>query len=72
MWAAAGLMALFYIAPGFSTAVFYRQQNELHMNTQGQGFLQLIAGIIGVRGRARLRLRPAGVITSAPCWSGAC
>ena len=48
MWAAVGLMALFYIAPGFSTAVFYRQQNELHMNTQAQGFLQLIAGITGI------------------------
>jgi hypothetical protein len=48
MWAAAGLMALFYIAPGFSTAVFYRQQNELHLNTQGQGFLQLISGVCGV------------------------
>ena len=48
MWAAVGLMALFYIAPGFSTAVFYRQQNELHMNTQGQGFLQFITGVCGV------------------------
>ena len=70
MWAAVGLMALFYIAPGFSTAVFYRQQNELHMNTQAQGFLQLIAGITGIAGRARLRLsvpppqppHPAGVV----------
>jgi hypothetical protein len=48
MWAAAGLMALFYIAPGFGTALFYRQQNQLHMNTQAQGFLQLIAGVTGV------------------------
>ena len=48
MWAAVGLMALFYIAPGFSTAVFYKQQNELHLNTQAQGYLQLIAGIFGV------------------------
>jgi hypothetical protein len=48
MWAAVGLMALFYIAPGFSTAIFYRQQNELHLSTQGQGFLQLIAGVCGV------------------------
>ncbi|MBV8478016.1 MAG: MFS transporter [Acidobacteria bacterium] len=47
MWAAAGLMALFYIAPGFATALFYRQQNELHFNTQMQGFLQLIAGVCG-------------------------
>jgi len=48
MWAAAGLMLLFYIAPGFGTAMFYRQQNELHMTTQMQGFLGLIAGICGV------------------------
>jgi Na+/melibiose symporter-like transporter len=48
MWAAAGLMALFYIAPGFGTAVFYRQQNELHMDTQAQGLLQLIGGVFGV------------------------
>jgi hypothetical protein len=48
MWAAAGLMALFYIAPGFATAVFYRQQDTLHMNTQAQGFLQLISGVCGV------------------------
>jgi MFS family permease len=48
MWAAVGLMALFYAAPGFGTALFYRQQNQLHMDTQAQGFLQLIAGITGV------------------------
>jgi len=48
MWAAAGLMALFYIAPGFATALFYRQQNDLHMDTQAQGLLQLISGVFGV------------------------
>lgn len=48
MWAAAALMALFYIAPGFGTALFYKQQNDLHLSTQAQGFLQLIAGIFGV------------------------
>ena len=48
MWTAAGLMALFYIAPGIGTAVFYKQQNELHMSTQGQGTLALIAGLFGV------------------------
>jgi len=48
MWGAAGLMALFYIAPGFGTALFYKQQNELHFTTQAQGFLQLISGISGV------------------------
>ena len=48
MWGAAGLMALFYIAPGFATALFYKQQNELYLDTQAQGFLQLIAGVCGV------------------------
>jgi lysylphosphatidylglycerol synthetase-like protein (DUF2156 family) len=48
MWAAAGLMALFYIAPGFATALFYKQQNELHFTTQTHGFLQLIAGVCGI------------------------
>ncbi len=48
MWAAAGLMALFYLAPGLSTATFYKEQNDLHMNTQGQGFLQFLSGIGGI------------------------
>ena len=48
MWAAAGLMALFYCAPGLSTAIFYRQQNDLHLNTQGQGFLVFLSGVFGV------------------------
>jgi len=45
MWAASGLLGLFYIAPGIQTAVFYRQQNDLHMNTQAQGILQMLGGI---------------------------
>jgi hypothetical protein len=48
MWAATGLMALFYVAPGFGTALFYRQQNELHMTTQMQGFLALLGGLGGI------------------------
>lgn len=48
MWAAAGLMALFYIAPGLPTAVFYKQQNDLHLSTQGQGFLQLLSAACGL------------------------
>lgn len=48
MWAAAGLMLLYYIAPGFGTAMFYRQQNDLHMTTQLQGWLGLAVSIIGV------------------------
>jgi MFS family permease len=48
MWAAAGLMALFYSAPGFATALFYRQQNTLGFTTGMQGFLGLTAGACGV------------------------
>ena len=40
--------ALFYIAPGFGTAIFYKQQNELHMSTEVQGYLQLVASVTGV------------------------
>jgi hypothetical protein len=48
MWAAAGFMALFYCAPGISTALFYKQQNELHLTTQGQGGLVFLSGVFGV------------------------
>jgi hypothetical protein len=48
MWAAAGFMALFYCAPGIFTAVFYKQQNDLHLNTEGQGFLVFLSGLFGV------------------------
>jgi len=41
-------MALFYLAPGIATAVFYKQQNDLHLGTQAQGMLQLISGVGGV------------------------
>ncbi len=48
MWGAAGLAALFYFAPGIQTATFYRQQNLLHLSTQGQGFLVLLQGVFGI------------------------
>lgn len=48
MWAAAGFSALFYCAPGIMTAVFYQQQNVLHMTTEGQGFLVFLNGVFGV------------------------
>jgi hypothetical protein len=48
MWAASGFMALFYFAPGFGTAIFYKQQDELHMTTQGQGFLYFLSGLFGM------------------------
>ena len=48
MWAAAGFSALFYCAPGIMTVVFYRQQDVLHMTTEGQGFLLFLNGAFGV------------------------
>jgi MFS family permease len=39
VWAAAAVAALFYVAPGLNTALFYLQQNTLHLNTQAQGHL---------------------------------
>ena len=45
LWAAAGLTLLFFAAPGFGTALFYRQQDQLHMTTVGQGVLGLISSV---------------------------
>ena len=56
LWAAAALTLLVFIAPGFSTALFYKQQNELHMMPStgpggwlaSQAFLGLIGGTFGL------------------------
>jgi predicted MFS family arabinose efflux permease len=48
MWLAVGLMTLFYLAPGLQTAVFYKQQDELHLNTRWQGIFELIGGACGM------------------------
>jgi MFS family permease len=50
MWAAGGLIALFYIAPGFTTALFYKQQSELHMAPPAQGVLNMIAAAGAIAG----------------------
>ena len=48
MWSAAGLMALFYMAPGFLTTVFYRQQDVLHLGVTQIGYLNGIQGAAGI------------------------
>ncbi|HEY7807217.1 MAG TPA: MFS transporter [Croceibacterium sp.] len=48
MWAAAGFSFLFYFAPGIQTALFYRQQNTLHMTTGQQGLMLLLNGVFAV------------------------
>jgi predicted MFS family arabinose efflux permease len=44
MWAAAGFSFLFYFAPGIQTALFYRQQDALHMSTAQQGLMLFLNG----------------------------
>jgi hypothetical protein len=52
VWMAAGLLLMFYAAPGFDTALFYKQQNDLHLDIQSQGGLQLLSGLGGVAAAA--------------------
>jgi predicted MFS family arabinose efflux permease len=48
MWAAAGFSFLFYFAPGIQTALFYRQQDVLHMSTEQQGLMFFLNGIFAM------------------------
>jgi MFS family permease len=48
MWMAAGFSFLFYFAPGIQTALFYRQQNVLHMSTTQQGLMAFLNGIFAI------------------------
>jgi MFS family permease len=64
MWATGGLVALFYVAPGVTTALFYKQQTDLHMSPQAQGFLNMVTAVGSIAGAVsyayacrRLKLR---------------
>ena len=81
IWAAAGLAALFYVAPGLSTALFYLQQNTLHLSTQEQGYLvflnagggMLAAALYGFFAARRFLLRSllsGGLLLSAAVTLG--
>ena len=48
MWVAACFSFLFYFAPGIQTALFYRQQNVLHMSTEQQGLMFFLNGIFAM------------------------
>ena len=48
MWAAAGFSFLFYFAPGIQTALFYRQQDVLHMSTKQQGVMMFLNGFFAM------------------------
>jgi predicted MFS family arabinose efflux permease len=48
MWVAAGFSFLFYFAPGIQTALFYRQQDVLHLSTDQQGLMLFLNGIFAM------------------------
>jgi predicted MFS family arabinose efflux permease len=50
MWMATGFMAIFYLAPGLQTALFYKQQNDLHLDTKTQGVFELYGGGCAILG----------------------
>ena len=52
LWAATGLLVLFFFSPGFSTPLLYRQQNLLHFSGQFLGYLQFWGGGAAMLGAA--------------------
>jgi predicted MFS family arabinose efflux permease len=50
LWSAAGLLFLVYIAPGFSTPLYYFQTDTLKLSQQFIGTLILLSGAFGIVG----------------------
>jgi predicted MFS family arabinose efflux permease len=50
LWAAMGLLLLFFFSPGLATPLLYRQQNLLHFGDQLIGILTMVDGIFLVVG----------------------
>ena len=50
LWSAAGLLFLVYIAPGFSTPLYYFQVDTLKLSQQFIGWLIMLAGAFGIVG----------------------
>ena len=48
LWAAAAVAALFFVAPGLNTPLFYLQQNTLNLSTQSQGYLAFLSAGGGI------------------------
>ncbi len=76
LWAAAGLIVLFFFSPGFTTPLLYRQQNMLGFSDQFLGTLTLVDGIALVIGGAlygfvcrRFNLRTM-LIFGIACYGG--
>ena len=52
LWAAAGLLVLFFFSPGFSTPLLFRQQDMLHFSDQFLGYLAFWSGGAAMLGAA--------------------
>jgi hypothetical protein len=48
LWMALLFIALFYFSPGFSTPLFYKQTDELHLSSQAIGNLGVFSGSFGI------------------------
>jgi predicted MFS family arabinose efflux permease len=52
MWAATGLLLLFFLAPGFQTPIIYYQQDVLKLSPQSMGTLVVVGGVGSMLGAA--------------------
>jgi MFS family permease len=48
LWSAAGLLFLFYMAPGFNTPLYFRQTDVLGFSTKYIGLIETVAGGFGI------------------------
>ena len=52
LWLVLVFIFVAYLPPGFQTALFFRQQDVLHMDPRTMGFLQLLGGVGALVGAA--------------------
>lgn len=50
LWAAGGLLFLFYVAPGFATPLYFMQTDELKFSQSYIGWLAVAGGVTGMMG----------------------
>ena len=78
LWAAAGLLMLVHLSPGFQTPLYYHMTNDLHFTPRFIGWTDSIAGVAGVLASLlylifcrRFTLRTTYVITLIAAAAGA-
>jgi predicted MFS family arabinose efflux permease len=50
LWAAGGLLFMFYVAPGFATPLYFMQTDELRFSQSFIGWLAVAGGVTGMMG----------------------